>query len=208
MRMRDMLKLVTWYWEGMTGACPCHASSSRFWRPLNFTILFFVLLTCMLFQTTMPAVAATYSKPARSETLIAGPYTIIMGLSSDPPIVGQDLTVTIAPRESVPLSGILLAQPGAGTDAIVVKRTLRADGVHMLDSVVLMPVRGAWTLLVTLHGPQGSGTASLDVIVAAPNAIPPWEGWMIGLLPLVGFAWLIWWQWKYRRTLLKQSYQK
>ena len=172
--------------------------------------VFCTLFTFLLFLSSTPALAASHDQPAQSQTLVAGPYTIVMGLSTSQPIVDQDFTVTIVPRASVTLSGTLQAQPGPGTDGIIVRRALVADAAHpqTLNSGIRVPVRGAWTLVVNLNGPQGAGSASMDIIVAVPNAIPPWQGWAIGLLPLVGFIWLIWRQWVYRRTLLKQAYQK
>jgi len=68
--------------------------------------------------------------------------------------------------------------------------------------VLHLPVRGAWQVGIDLDGPAGHGSASLDVTVSAPNAIPPWLGWLIGLSPLIGCAWLTWQQWNYRRRLL------
>jgi hypothetical protein len=173
-------------------------------------MLFFVLLAFTFFLSTTPALAVSLDQPAQSQTLVAGPYTIVMGLSTSQPIVDQDFTVTIVPRTAGTLSGTLQAQPGPGTDGIIVRRTLLADAAspQSLNSAIRVPVRGAWTLVVNLNGPQGTGSASMDIIVAVPNAIPPWQGWTIGLLPLVGFVWLIWRQWVYRRKLLKQAYQQ
>ena len=162
-----------------------------------------VLVLLFLFYST-PALASSSSKPAWSETLSAGPYTIVAVLSSQPPIVGQDFTVTVTHHEATPLSGMLVAQPGPGTDAIPVHRAFVAasGNMHVLTDTLNLVVRGAWTIVINLNGPRGRGSASFDVTVTAPNAIPPWLGWTIGLLPLIGCAWLIRQQWQYRNTLL------
>lgn len=163
-------------------------------------------MLALLFLCSMQATVLASGKPARSETLTAGPYTIVVGLSDDPPIVDQNFTLTVSSHEVTPLSGTLLAQPGPGTDAIPAHTALTADtgNAHVLAGTLHLVVRGAWKLVVNLNGLRGRGVASLDVTVTAPNAIPVWLGWLIGLLPLVGCVWLIWQQWHYRNTLLKR----
>ena len=66
--------------------------------------LYTILLGGMLILLFMPATAlASGNKPARSETLTAGPYTIVVNLSDDPPIVDQNFTLTITSHEATPL---------------------------------------------------------------------------------------------------------
>ena len=169
-----------------------------------------ILLLCgVLFLLGTPATALASGKPARSETLTAGPYTIVVGLSDDPPIVGQNFTLTVSNHEAIPLSGTLIAQPVFGTDAIPVHTPLTqtSGNTHELTGTLNLVVRGAWNLIVDLNGPRGHGSAALAVTVTAPNAMPAWLGWIIGLLPLVGCVWLIWQQWRYRNTLLKTERQ-
>ncbi len=170
------------------------------------TILLGGMLT-LLFLLTMPATALASNKPARSETLTAGPYTIVVDFSEDPPIVDQNFTLTIHTHDNTHVSGSLLAQPGPGTDAIPAHAPLtpNAGNLYVLTGTLHLVVRGAWNILVNLNGPRGRGTASLSVTVTAPNAMPPWLGWIIGLLPLIGCVWLIWQQWHYRNTLLKNE---
>lgn len=168
------------------------------------------MLLALVFLCSTPALAASSDTPARSETLQAGPYTIVVGLSNDPPIVDQSFTITVSSHETASLSGTLLAQPGAGTDAIPAHTPLTADArkTQMLIGTLRLVVRGAWTLVVSLHGPCGPGSAHLDVTVTAPGAIPVWLGWIIGLLPLIGCVWLIWQQAQYRKSLLETAQRK
>ena len=170
------------------------------------TILFCGMLV-LLFSLSIPATALASSKPARTETLTAGPYTVVVGLSDDPPIVDQNFTLTISSHETIPLSGTLLAQPGPGTDALPAHVSLTPDNGHVLTGTLHLVVRGAWNIIIALNGLKGHGSTELSVTVTAPNAMPPWLGWMIGLLPLVGCVWLIWQQWQYRNTLLTAEQQ-
>jgi hypothetical protein len=101
-------------------------------------------------------------------------------------------------------SGQLMAQPDQDTNAVPVHTNLVPDQKKpdTLRGSISLPVRGAWYLLIDLNGPRGPGTASVDLTVLAPNAIPPWLGWLIGLSPLLGCAWLARQQLRYRRKLL------
>ena len=173
------------------------------------TISLYGGMLALLFLLITPVTVLANGKPARSETLTAGPYTIVVALSNDPPIVDQDFTLTISSHEAEPLTGTLTAQPGPGTDAIPAHATLNPDSgnSHVLTGTLHLVVRGGWHIFVNVNGPRGRGSASLDVTVTAPNAMPPWVGWIIGLLPLIGCVWLIWQQWRYRNTLLKTEQQ-
>lgn len=177
-------------------------------RPFHTILLLYGVLV-LPFLFALPATALASDNPARSETLIAGPYTIVVGLSNDPPLVDQDFTLTVSDREATPLVGTLIAQPRFGTDAIPVRTPLLQDNgnTHVLTGTLRLVVRGAWNIVVDLNGPRGRGSANLDVTVTAPNAMPVWLGWIIGLLPLVGCVWLIWQQWHYRNTLLATEQQ-
>ncbi len=164
-------------------------------------------LLALLSLLSMPALALANGKPARSETLAAGPYTIVVDLSDDPPIVDQNFTLTITNHEAAPLTGTLTAQPGLGTDAIPAHASLTVSKGNVLTGTLHLVVRGAWNILIHLNGAKGQGSAELSVTVAAPNAMPPWLGWIIGLLPLLGCAWLIWQQWHYRNRLIQAERQ-
>ncbi|SRR5579884_1950549 len=161
---------------------------------------------CLLFLMGLAIVPiqAQASNAPRTETLKAGPYSIEVTLSPDPPEVEKPLNVTLVTHGASQISGYVMAVPGPGTDAIIVRTPLAPANhtPHMLMGILHLPVRGAWQVVINLDGSSGHGSASLDVTVSAPNAIPPWLGWLIGLSPLIGCAWLIWQQWNYRRRLL------
>lgn len=162
---------------------------------------------CVFFFLTLaliPARARASGTPERRETLRVGSYSIQVILSPDPPEVEMPLTVTVSAQGTARLTGRVIALPGPGTDATPSKATLTPVG-HASDTLacaVHLPVRGAWQIIIDLDGPRGPGSVSLDVTVTAPNAIPSWLGWLIGLSPLLGCGWLVWRQWKYRRRLL------
>lgn len=148
-------------------------------------------------------------KPARTQTLAAGPYIIDVNLYQDPPYVDQPLHIGVVPHDStLRLTGQIIAQPGLGTDAIPLRAKLTAtgDGHGTLDGAINLPVQGAWHIVIQLDGPRGAGSESVDVTVGAPGAMPSWLAWLIGSSPLVAIALLIWFQHRYRRRLLsKQS---
>ena len=164
------------------------------------------ILCTLLALTAAPGTALAAGKPARSETLTAGPYIIVLNLFQNPPEVEQPLDVSVVCCADAHLSGRIIGIPGPGTDGVIVRANLTPASQQpgTLVGSIHLPVRGAWRLVVNLDGSRGQGTASLDVTVTAPNAIPTWLGWLIGLSPLVGCAWLAWQQWRYRRTLLRK----
>jgi len=171
-------------------------------KKLTYRAILGILLTFI----AVPEVALAGEKPAHSETLTAGPYVIVLNLFQNPPQVEQPLDVSIICCASAHLSGRISGIPGLGTDGVIVRANLTPDLQQpgTLVGSIRLPVRGAWRLVVDLNGSRGQGTASLDVTVTAPNAIPIWLGWLIGLSPLVGCAWLARQQWRYRHTLLSK----
>lgn len=153
-----------------------------------------------------PAVALASGKPASTQTLVAGPYIIDVNLYQDPPVTDQSGEVTVVPHQaSLRLSGRIDMVPGLGTDAVELHSNLQPLGQSTtLVGTLRMPVRGAWQIVIELNGPQGAGEASFPVRVAGPGAIPVWLGWLIALTPMVGIAWMVWHQFRYRKKLLVQ----
>ncbi len=167
----------------------------------------YITIPCILLAfLAAPGVALGGEKPPRSEKLTAGPYVIVLNLFQDPPEAEQPLDVSVVCCADAHLSGRIVGIPGPGTDGVIVRANLTPDTQQpgTLVGSIHLPVRGAWRLVVNLNGSRGQGTASLDVTVTAPDAIPTWLGWLIGLSPLVGCAWLARRQWRYRRVLLNK----
>ena len=164
-----------------------------------------LLLVLLLFAGS--GVAYAQSEPVHTQSLVVGPYTVVVGLSEYPPVVGNAVDVTVKEPATTQLSGQVVAQPGLGTDGIPTHATFTSGADGTLDATIHLIVKGAWTLVFDLNGPQGHGTASIDVIVSAPGAISPWLGWTIGLSPLIGCVWLGWWLWNYRRKLLAKRHE-
>lgn len=186
-------------------AHPRHASLS-----FSMTRRRAFLMTCcfalaLIAFCMLPAVARA-SGPAHTETLMAGSYLIDVNLYQYPPQTDLSDEVTVVPQQSnLHLSGLIRMEPGLGTDAVELRSPLSPSGQSgTLVGSIRMPVRGAWNIVIQLNGPQGAGQASFPIVVAAPGAIPIWLGWLIALTPLLGIAWLVWHQRRYRKRLLAQ----
>ncbi|GCF08197.1 hypothetical protein [Dictyobacter arantiisoli] len=160
-------------------------------------------LLCLLILILTPSNARAATKPASSTTISAGSYIITVNLSQDPPYTDQPFTVSIMPQnKTIQLSGKIIMEPGSGTDGTNLPTDLTAAGDGTLQATVHIPVRGAWNIAIQLAGPQGTGQASIPVVVGAPGAMPPWVAWTIGASPLVLIAFWVWHQHRYRRKLL------
>ena len=172
--------------------------------------LLITLIPIFAFVTALsllPTTTWASDKPASTETLIAGSYTIDVNLYQDPPVADQASEITVVPHEaSLRLSGRVILMPGLGTDAVELHSNLVSlNQTNTLVGTIRMPVRGAWQIVIQLNGPRGAGEASFPVRVAGPGAMPFWLAWLIALTPLVGITWLIWHQHRYRQKLLIQT---
>jgi len=131
-----------------------------------------------------------------------GSSVVDIMLSQDPPSTDQPFEVTVVPHDhTLHLSGQVIAKPGLGTDAANIYASLapRTGDHAALGCSLRLPVRGAWQIVVELNGPQGQHSASIDIVAAAPGAMPTWLDWLIGSIPALG---LLWW------TLRQFAYQK
>ena len=151
---------------------------------------------------------------ARTVTAQAGPYTLVIGLMSDPPHEENPLEVTVrAAAEAPSLEGAALTLtglPGLGTDATPtrpVNLKPQAGEPGEYAGAISLTVRGAWTLRLEIQGPGGSAAVFLPVTVAAPAAIPVWLGWLIAMSPLIGVAWFGWWNRRYLGRLRAEEAQ-
>jgi hypothetical protein len=173
--------------------------------PVSLYLSFSMALFCYFLSTGQALAAST---PAYTTTLIAGPYIIDVSLSQNPPFTDQPFEVTVSAHGSnQALSGLLIAEPGLGTDAVRLQTPLSplAGVTGKSGGWLHLPVRGAWQLVINVNGPQGQGSASMDTTVGAPGAIPPWLAWAIAATPLILIVWWVHRQRRYRRTLLAEK---
>lgn len=168
-------------------------------------VAFTLFCTLFMLMALFPGIARAQGEPAQTLTLAAGPYVIDVNLYQSQPFTDTPLEMTVVPHDpTLPLQGRIIADPGLGTDAVEIRAPLSpiAANSTTLRGAISMPVQGAWQIGIALDGPQGSGTAHFPVTVAAPGAIPVWLGWLIAVTPLLGVAWWLWRQHRYRRTLV------
>ncbi|MBO0784331.1 MAG: heme exporter protein CcmD [Ktedonobacteraceae bacterium] len=165
---------------------------------------FLTLLGTVLLALCIPY-RAHAAAPGHTTTLQAGAYMIDVMLSQDPPVTDQPLNVTVAAHHGVSLlSGQAIVQPGLGTDGANIYATLHMMPDHpgTLQTTVRIPVRGAWHIIVEVTGASGQGKGSVDVVAAAPGAMPVWLAWSIGVLPALGLLFWTLRQRRFRRTLI------
>jgi hypothetical protein len=167
-----------------------------------------LLIVCVLLPILwLCATARAYAEgnPPYSQELSAGPYHFLAKLSEYPPQVEHPLEITCVLHTPVPLSGQLVGRPGAGTDALEIHVSLSPERhtPTVLAGSLQFTVRGSWQVLFRFNGPRGPASASLDLVVAAPGAMPTWLGWLIGLSPLLGCLWFARRQYAYRALLLR-----
>jgi hypothetical protein len=156
------------------------------------------------FLLTLASSAFAHDNIARTVTVQGGPYSIQVGMMTDPPTVETPLDITVTAASGAPaLKGAtvtLTAVPGLGTDGVTSKAypmTAEPAEPASFETKIPLPVRGAWLLKVEVDGPAGKGTATLPVTVAAPAAMPIWLGWLIGMSPSLGLVWFAWWNRRY-----------
>jgi hypothetical protein len=156
---------------------------------------------------------SAHGAPARSESVSAGPYLVVVNQYADPARAGQGMDITVSAVPGSPslqeTSLSVIGKPAPGTDATQTRAVPLREEVPLEPgsyfATISFPVAGAWQLVLTADGPAGSGTAVVAVQVAAPTAIPFWLGWLIGLSPLVGVAWFAWWSRGYLARLRAEA---
>ncbi len=116
----------------------------------------FVCALCCFLQTGQALAAA----PAYTATLIAGPYTIDVSLSQNPPFTDQPFEVIVGAHSgNQQFSGQVVAEPGLGTDAVPLHAQLLplAGSPGKIGGSLHLPVRGAWQLVVNVKWTAGTG---------------------------------------------------
>ena len=173
------------------------------------TIHRFTLKACLvlalfsLFVFNVP-LASAHQGAARSEERQAGVYHLLIEFNANPAHTSQDLQVMVhlLPVGAVPVGTTVTIQgrPGLGTDGSNT-RQIRLTPVpgdsSAYEGGLNFTVQGAWNIFVTVQGPQGVGHTTIAQTVSAPGAIPVWLGWLIGLSPLFGVVWFVWWNYRY-----------
>jgi hypothetical protein len=159
------------------------------------------LALCLLLANATPVPA--HDNLARIETASGGPYTILIGLVTEPH-TGTPLEVTIIAAPGAPslerTTVVLSGEPGLGTDAVPtrpISMTLEEGMKESFEAKIGLTVRGAWKLRFAIDGPKGPGVVVLPVTVSAPEAIPVWLGWGIAMAPLLGLLWFVGWNRRY-----------
>lgn len=139
-------------------------------------------------------VAAHGDTPVRTETFLAGPYSVAV-LFYTVPRPGSDLRLLVVPQppssmSTEPIGVRARAILTAGSqDAAVLARTAPDPELPNATAVEQpLPTVGTWLLVLDFDGPAGRATARLPVTVAADGAIPIAMGWAIASIPLAGLA--------------------
>jgi len=159
----------------------------------------------LVLPTGIAPAGAHPAGPARSVPITVGPYQVLVSFYDDPPRAGRALAFSIDPAPGVQLPGRLQvaarAEPGPGTNAVPVRASVgaHAEVPAGVAGTVNLPVAGSWTLVLDFQEPLGPARAQVPLRALPPPAIPPWLGWLIGLLPvfalvgvLAGQSWLGW----------------
>jgi hypothetical protein len=149
-----------------------------------------IALAALLIEMGLSVAATTHgSRPATVVRVDAGPYPLQVSLYTDPARAGFAVPFVIAPiGQPGDLTFAVTSQPGPGVSATPVSDGVGADpavpgGVQGSAEV---PVQGAWSLAIAVHGPRGPGQAAVPFQATAPPAIPDWLGWLIGFVPFYG----------------------
>ena len=174
-----------------------------------------VFLTVLVIASLVAHPAAAHiTLPGSQATLMAGWDSLDVELDTTQPYVSRRfaLYARIRPEQmsaadsSYSLS--LVAVPGLGTTAVQQRGHLVriAGSVYEWEGDIAVPTRGAWGLRFRVTRPDGSfKDTHYPMTVAAPNAIPMWQGWCLGLSPLLAFFAFGVWQARVLRRQLREE---
>ena len=158
-------------------------------KPLQYLLLAVgvIALLAVLVDLGVSIVATTHGNtPVRVVHVAAGPYPLTLNLYKDPANAGYALPFAITPQTQSALTYNVTSVPAKGIHATPVRAGLTPDGHNGVNGAAEIPVKGDWTLHVTVNGAAGPGTVDIPITAIAPPAIPLWLGWLIGLLPIYG----------------------
>ncbi|BCL79138.1 hypothetical protein ccbrp13_16030 [Ktedonobacteria bacterium brp13] len=139
------------------------------------------------------------STPAQTTDVSAGPYHLKVSLYDAPAHAGFALPFAIQPVSSIHgrLEYDVTSYPDVTVDATPVHASVSTDS-HVANGVqgnAEIPVRGNWTLEITVQGPLGQGYATVPIEATTLPPFPYWIGWLIGLIPfyaLIVFLIIYW----------------
>ena len=158
---------------------------------------------CLILVTLLAGVgpvAALHQPSARTEERAAGPYRMLVRLSPDPARVMEPLRIVVAGQTLAGAMVTLIGQPALGNNAMPtrpVRLIEDASAPGQYAAMITFQIVGAWELDLRVEGAGGSGRTLVPIVVSiSPSAVRQWQGWMIGLSPLLGLAWFGWWNWR------------
>lgn len=136
-----------------------------------------------------------HGAPVRFIGTQAGPYSFKLALYSDPINASEvvPFNIAVAPGTQGPLTYQVTASPGPGVPGSLAQGDVNAQQStpYGVPGSITLVTRGMWTLHVVISGPAGQGVAAIPLTAVAPQPIPAWLAWNIGLLPLYGL--LLFW---------------
>ena len=136
-----------------------------------------------------------HGAPVRFVDTTAGPYSIKVAFYNNPINAGDMIPFAIAPAASTqgPLQYTVTATPCLGVSGSLTQSDLspQQSTPYGTPGSITFVTRGDWTMHIVVNGSAGTGRADIPIVAVAPQAIPTWLAWNIGLLPVYGL--LVFW---------------
>jgi hypothetical protein len=157
------------------------------------SVLATAMATVLVLSLVAPMSVVAHASDPHHETIQAGPYEVLVGFSEWPLRAERSLDITFEPSDGIEgkSATIRITDPqGEVYDVSALGRHPRQRELWGLDLIAL-PAAGDWTIHLTVSGPQGSGTGTLNAIpVGERPGPPPAPMWLIAALPLFFLIWL------------------
>lgn len=151
------------------------------------------VVVALLGLLMLPGQAMAHASEPHHETLLAGPYTVVVGFSEWPIRAERSIDITFMPGGGIAgkTATIEITDPAGDWYEIgPLGRHPRQREVWGLDLIAL-PAPGDWTIKLTIDGPLGQGIGTLTGIPVTDRPGPPlWPMWLIAALPLIFLIWL------------------